>query len=1024
MSIPNRIALLNSDGTTDASFALTYGLDAAGRCIQVNSDGQVFPGGDFTQVDAQGRSRLASISQLGVISADKADTNDSVKTMILQADGKLIVGGAFTTVEGSTRNRLVRLSSDLVVEEAYNPSFDGPVNALAQQEDGETLVGGSFATVSAVARANIARLYNDAAFATLTVANVSLVQWLRGGSMQEVQRVSFEEPAGTPIAGVITRIVGGWQFVPTTPLSGTGTITARAYPTDSHSEGILEDTVAYNVNPEIQITVDGTVLVDAVSTVTYADLQAGSTFSKEFTITNIGLATLTLTPPVTLTGANANQWSIATQPTASIPAGESVTFSVAFVPTSAGAKVAVLTVVSDDADEATFTVNFAGTAIPGPGGDDTTWQPVFNTNTYSVALSKAGEIWIGGEFTTVNSLPRGRYARLRQVGDPSSSDLVLPQTGTGAAGGGVRCFCHLADGRCLIGGAFTTVNGVSRPKLARLNSDGSLDASFNVTVNGAIQGFILEANGDVIVMGSFTTIGGVARAGIARLIGTSVSATFVVTGVSGAWYGGYAQTDGKIVLYGATAINALRRVNSNGSTDATFAPVVAGGSGVDCAVGTNDGKIVIGGTYTTLAGVSHTGVNRLSALGARDATFTEIVTAALSMQMQCDGRVVIGAYAAGGIAATERLTRALTTGANDATFIATARNQVYGLASQEDGNIIVVGGFTLAGSANKYAARVINDTGGATTALSIVSPTQVQWLRSGTSVETQVVNFSLSQDSGVTWTDLGQGIRISNGWELTGISLPISGTVRGQAVVQCGINNNSVTLHEDQVTFSGLAVGDLNIEYPVGTTIADNGSTTFPDTLAGQTSDRTFTLRNTGLGTVTGISATIPTSDWSVISSPATSLDANQTTTCTVRFAPTVVGYRGPVVMNVASSVAGTKNPYLISLNGAGVAVPLATTGSQSAPATGQRTLNGTFRANASTADAYFQYKLASSSTWIDTTPPTVISGFTNVAASKTIIGLTVGQSYNWRAICYNAVNAGQAPASPFVGATATFTAT
>jgi hypothetical protein len=249
MSLPDRIAILNANGTTDTSFAPGLGVDAAAYAVSVLPTGTVAVGGTFAQVDAVMRPKLAFFDADGSLQAGTPTPNGDVRTLITQADGKILIGGAFTSVEGTTRNRMARLESDLTVEAAYAPSFDGSVRALAQQEDGKTLVGGSFATVSTVARANIARLYNDDATSSLTVQNVSLVRWLRGGASQEVQQVTFEEPAGTAITGTITRISGGWQFVPTTPLTGTGTITARAYPTDAHSEGLFEDTVAYDVNP-------------------------------------------------------------------------------------------------------------------------------------------------------------------------------------------------------------------------------------------------------------------------------------------------------------------------------------------------------------------------------------------------------------------------------------------------------------------------------------------------------------------------------------------------------------------------------------------------------------------------------------------------------------------------------------------------------------------------------------------------------------------------------------------------------
>jgi hypothetical protein len=50
--------------------------------------------------------------------------------------------------------------------------------------------------------------------------------------------------------------------------------------------------------------------------------------------------------------------------------------------------------------------------------------------------------------------------------------------GTGA-NNNVNHIALQTDGKVLIGGGFTTVQGVSRNRIARLNTDGALDTSFN-----------------------------------------------------------------------------------------------------------------------------------------------------------------------------------------------------------------------------------------------------------------------------------------------------------------------------------------------------------------------------------------------------------------------------------------------------------------------------------------------------------------------------------------------------------------
>jgi hypothetical protein len=324
---------------------------------------------------------------------------------------------------------------------------------------------------------------------------------------------------------------------------------------------------------------------------------------------------------------------------------------------------------------------------------------------------------------------------------------------------------------------------------------------------------------------------------------------------------------------------------------------------------------------------------------------------------------------------------------------------------------------TFAGGTPRNLARLYNDTDSTSSVLSVISASHVQWLRGGTLPEVTQVVFRYYPTGSSTEVTLGQGTRIDGGWELTGISLPISGTLSAYALVPCGYLNASSGFIEETVAFSNLPVADLSIEYPVGTTIADNGSVTYPGTLPGQNTDIVFTLRNTGNATLSSIAASVG-GEWSITNAPAATLAAGGTTTMTVRFSPIGTNQRGPVVLNVTSSVPGTKNPYAIYLYGNGVGLPTCTTGSSTSAGVGARNLSGTFKANHDTAVAYFEYKLASSTTWLSSTTQNT-SGFSNVTLNATVSGLTVGQTYQYRAAIYNAVNA----SNPTFGTTATFTA-
>lgn len=1031
---------LLADGTVDSSFIGQVYFNGPVNTITVLGDGRVIAAGDFSSMSTvigtfpsispgapvYSRANVMVLDSAGVPTSTLIDTNDEVRALITQADGSVILGGDFTQVSSTARVGIARLESDLVLESAYNPVTNGSVYGISNQDDGKTLITGSFTTVGGVTRNRIARLYNDEASETLSVLSVDLVQWLRSGASAQTERATFElsTDGGTTyadIAGTITRIEGGWQLVPASSLTSDGIIRARAYPTDSHSEGILEDTVTFDVNPEIEVSQGSTVLVDGVSTVAFDDTQLGSSRDVVITITNIGLTDLDLNgAPDKIALSTGTQWSVVSQPTSPIAFGDSVNFTLRFTPTSAGVKTNTVTIDNDDPNEDPFTFNLSGECLPGPGSVDTSWQVTANNNANTVALNASDDTWLGGAFTTVNALNRKRFARISDAGS------VLAQTGS-VDNGEVFCFCQLPDGKVLIGGSFTQVSGVTRNRLARFTSTGVLDTSFNISVNYSVYSLSLQADGSVIVGGLFTSFGGASKNGIAKLSPTGVIdnsfnaiSTFYVINV-------VAQTDGKLLVSSQALVGGasyLQRLNADGSKDLTF-DAAANGQVATVLVAAN-GAILAGGTYTSIGGASKTGLNRLTSAGVLDATFSEVQTAASSLVLQCDGKLLVGSGSSGSLAATERLVRLSTTGANDTTFVATARQSVSGLALQSDGKVVVAGAFTLAGGTGQYAARLINDLDAAVSALSVVSETEVQWLRGGTTPETQTVVFHYSQDGGATWVSLGQGTRITGGWRLTSVALPISGLLRAQAYIPCGLYNGSTSIHEEQITFSNLASPDLVVEYPVGTTIADNGTATLPGTLPNQVTDVTVTLRNTGNATLSSIVASFAGSagDFSIVSAPATAIAANGTTTLTLRFAPpaNAIGVKS-AILSITSNLPGSKNPYWLNLRASAVATPVAKTGSSSAPASGQRTLNGTWRANHDTASAYFQYKLASATTWSNSTALT-ISGFTDVASSITISGLTPGQSYQYRAIIYNAVNAGQVPASPFVGSTSTFTAT
>ena len=101
---------------------------------------------------------------------------------------------------------------------------------------------------------------------------------------------------------------------------------------------------------------------------------------------------------------------------------------------------------------------------------------------------------------------------------PSTSRAQLVDSFDPNANNDVRALALQADGKILVGGFFTSIGGQTRNRIARLNSDGSLDASFDPNAgNDGVYALAVQSDGKILVGGAFTFISGQTRNRIARL---------------------------------------------------------------------------------------------------------------------------------------------------------------------------------------------------------------------------------------------------------------------------------------------------------------------------------------------------------------------------------------------------------------------------------------------------------------------------------------------------------------------------
>ncbi|HKQ40227.1 MAG TPA: Calx-beta domain-containing protein, partial [Verrucomicrobiae bacterium] len=352
--------------------------------------------------------------------------------------------------------------------------------------------------------------------------------------------------------------------------------------------------------------------------------------------------------------------------------------------------------------------------------------PGANETVYAVAVQPDGKTLLGGDFTAVNGVPRNHIARMEVNGDIDT---------TFQSGNGPDRFVNAITlyptnsvhfGKILIGGDFEALDGRSQKRVARLLPNGQLDTSF-IPGNGAdgpILGMALQSDGKVIVVGNFSTFDNVPRHNIARLQPNgaldlsfnadpgpnntvwSVAVVPSAPGVERILIGG------EFFSVNGAAYGYIAQLNSNGSLDGTF----NAGSGANMPVYSllvqPDGRILVAGGFTTMNDVPRFGVARLHANGILDESFNPGLGAndsVYTMAMQPDGKVLIGGiFTSYNTTRRMALARLRLDGTLDTSFLDTAYNQFAGftqpvsylppnyitsIALQSDGNVMVGGSF-------------------------------------------------------------------------------------------------------------------------------------------------------------------------------------------------------------------------------------------------------------------------------------------------------------------------------------------
>lgn len=307
--------------------------------------------------------------------------------------------------------------------------------------------------------------------------------------------------------------------------------------------------------------------------------------------------------------------------------------------------------------------------INADGSLDPSFDPGLGPNgsaVYDVALQPDGKVLACGAFNTFNGEPCP--IGLVRLNPDGSVDETFSASGGVPNGHLIRRIVLLPNGKIIVGGDFTSFDGIPRGKIARLNADGTLDPTYLAGgvsfLNGQIYCMAPGPEGSLFVGGDFTQFSGIARGGIVRLYDNGAVDTLTFNpgdgfehenGVGGFIYAIAVQPDGKVLVGGSfdrydhTPASGLVRLGPGGTLDAAFQPAANGDWGyhMEAVAVQPDGRIVASGNFTTYHGEPRNILVRLEADGSVDPSFqtgTGPNNKVLTISLRPSGRILIGGW--------------------------------------------------------------------------------------------------------------------------------------------------------------------------------------------------------------------------------------------------------------------------------------------------------------------------------------------------------------------------------------------
>jgi uncharacterized delta-60 repeat protein len=672
-----------SFNNADIGFDSATGANGSVRTASIQSDGKIFITGDFTSYNGTPINGIARLNANGILDTSfnpGAGVNNPVYNSIIQSDGKIIIVGDFTSYDGTQVNRVARINANGTIDTTFNAGAGANESIFTSsiQSDGKILIGGNFTSINGISANRIARLNTNGSIDTSFDSSV--------GANKSVRCISISSNGYISIGGdftnyngrshnFIARLNEKGQFYGGGNREGTNGPVNSIY-TQSDGKIIICGNFSgvYNSTGILKPTANIVRLDGSFNPVGYLE-NTVDILTSIFTIQSDGKIVI---------GGSIKNNSI------NNPATEKR--------------------ISRINADGTMDVSFD----PGTGNNYANFSPSSNSK-LGLIIQNDGKVIIFGDFTSYNGNRVNRIARLYING--SLDGTFNPKTGVN---GTVRTTSIQSDGKIIIGGDFTAVNGTPINRIARLNTNGTLDTTFNpgIGANRSVFTSILQSDGKIIIGGDFTSYNGTSLR-IARLNQNgTLDTTFNLANTGyGSIRTSSLQSDGKIVIGGGfsflfpntpfVAVSNIARLNSNGTIDTSFNLDLNGYSGiVNCFSIQSDGKIIIGGNHTSINGGDKYWITRRNSDGTFDNSFATsrdwsdgkgTFSSVTSTFINSDGKIYIGKIIIVPFTTSTmyRLERLNANGSTDDSFaILQTNGPINTISTQSDGKIIIGGGFS------------------------------------------------------------------------------------------------------------------------------------------------------------------------------------------------------------------------------------------------------------------------------------------------------------------------------------------